>query len=101
QGVKLLDFGAAKDSEDPALTTGSRVLGTPGYIAPEVWEGDPPDPRSDLYAVGALFFEMIAGQRAFPVEEPSMLAALPRAPPDLRRLRRRAPAGDAVIVARA
>jgi len=101
QGVKLLDFGAAKDSEDPALTAGSRVLGTPGYIAPEVWEGDPPDPRSDLYAVGAMFFEMIAGQRAFPVEEPSMLAALQRAPPDLRLVRRLASKEDAAIVARA
>ena len=101
QGVKLLDFGAAKGSGETALTAGSRVLGTPGYIAPEVWEGDPPDPRSDLYAVGAMYFEMIAGQRAFPVEDPSMLAALQRAPPDVRRLRRRAPEEDAVIVARA
>ena len=101
QGVKLLDFGAAKEAEEPALTAGSRVLGTPGYIAPEVWEGDPPDPRSDLYAVGAMFFEMIAGQRAFPVEEPSMLAALQRAPPDLRLVRRLASKEDAAIVARA
>jgi hypothetical protein len=101
QGVKLLDFGAAKGADDPGLTAASRVLGTPGYIAPEVWEGDPADPRSDLYAVGAMFFEMIAGQRAFPVEEASMLAALQRAPQDLRLARRLASKEDAAIVARA
>ena len=101
QGVKLLDFGAGKGSDDPALTSGSRVLGAPGYVAPEVCEGDPPDPRSDLYAIGAIFFEMIAGQRAFPIEEPSMLAALQRAPPDLRLVRRLASREDAAIVARA
>jgi hypothetical protein len=101
QGVKLLDFGAARSSEDPAFTAGSRVPGTPGYIAPEVWDGDPPDPRSDLYAVGAMFFEMIAGQRAFPVEDPSMLAALQRVPPDVRVVRRLASKEDAAVVTRA
>ncbi|MFL5365093.1 MAG: serine/threonine-protein kinase [Myxococcales bacterium] len=99
QGVKLLDFGAAKASDEPALTR-SRILGTPGYIAPEVWEGDPPDPRSDLYAVGAMLFEMISGQRAFAADDPSMLAALQRAPPDPRHLRRTC-GEHAPIVARA
>ena len=39
--VKLLDFGLSKCVGDARLTASSRVLGTPGYIAPEVWEGDP------------------------------------------------------------
>src|SRR6266852_5807004 len=56
---------ALKSVGDAQLTASSRVLGTPGYIAPEVWEGDPADARADLYAVGAILFEMLAGTKAF------------------------------------
>jgi eukaryotic-like serine/threonine-protein kinase len=70
-GVKLLDFGLARpevkaslDSID-GLTRAGTVLGTPGYMAPELITGDPVDVRTDLFAVGAILFEMLAGRRAF------------------------------------
>jgi serine/threonine protein kinase/tetratricopeptide (TPR) repeat protein len=70
-GVKLLDFGLARpemkaslDSID-GLTQAGTVLGTPGYMAPELITGDPVDVRTDLFAVGAILFEMLAGRRAF------------------------------------
>ena len=70
-GVKLLDFGLARpeiqtteDSLD-ALTRSGTVLGTPGYMAPELIGGDTVDARSDLFAVGAILFEMLAGRPAF------------------------------------
>ena len=70
-GVKLLDFGLARpelqttqDSID-SLTRSGSVLGTPGYMAPELLTGDPVDARSDLFAVGAILFEMLAGRPAF------------------------------------
>ena len=70
-GVKLLDFGLARpellttqDSLD-SLTRSGSVLGTPGYMAPELITGDPVDARADLFAVGAILFEMLAGRPAF------------------------------------
>jgi len=100
-GVKLLDFGLSKSVGDAQLTASSRVLGTPGYIAPEVWEGDPADPRADLYAVGAILFEMLAGRKAFPAEDPFAAAAVQRDPPYLRDVMPAAAERDAAIVARA
>jgi eukaryotic-like serine/threonine-protein kinase len=70
-GVKLLDFGLARpemkttvDTID-GLTHAGAVLGTPGYMAPEQITGDPVDARTDLFAVGAIMFEMLAGRPAF------------------------------------
>jgi serine/threonine protein kinase/tetratricopeptide (TPR) repeat protein len=70
-GVKLLDFGLARpemktmvDTID-GLTRAGAVLGTPGYMAPEQITGDPVDARTDLFAAGAILFEMLAGRPAF------------------------------------
>ncbi len=70
-GVKLLDFGLARpdlqttDGSLDSLTRSGSVLGTPGYMAPELINGDPVDARADLFAVGAILFEMLAGRPAF------------------------------------
>jgi eukaryotic-like serine/threonine-protein kinase len=73
-GVKLLDFGLARTSEPEAaqslgsgseLTGTGMVLGTPRYMAPEQVTGEGLDARSDLFAVGAILFEMLAGRPAF------------------------------------
>src|SRR5688572_12076976 len=70
-GVKVLDFGVAKPQPEQALTaaanlTGTGVLvGTPRYIAPECVLGEVADAVSDLFAVGAILFEMLAGRPAF------------------------------------
>jgi len=77
-GVKILDFGLAKRFEDDpsaepaehdetvsAITEEGRVLGTPGYMAPEQAEGRPLGPPADVFAIGTILYEMLAGQMAF------------------------------------
>jgi eukaryotic-like serine/threonine-protein kinase len=70
-GAKLLDFGIARLAVEDAqrtmlsLTGDGVVLGTPRYMAPEYASGDIVDARSDLFAVGAVLYEMLAGRPAF------------------------------------
>ncbi len=70
-GVKLLDFGLARPELDGSLsptvelTRPGIVMGTPRYMAPEQVTGDAIDTRSDLFAAGAILFEMLAGRPAF------------------------------------
>jgi serine/threonine-protein kinase len=103
--VKVLDFGLAKLGE-PAVATGSShshsisptltspavtgvgtILGTAAYMAPEQAKGRPTDKRSDLWAFGAVLYEMLTGTRAFDGEDVSdTMAAVLRGEPDWRRL---------------
>ena len=70
-GVKLLDFGLARPELDGAasavtdVTQTGMIMGTPRYMAPEAVKGEPIDARSDLFAAGAILFEMLAGRPAF------------------------------------
>jgi serine/threonine protein kinase/tetratricopeptide (TPR) repeat protein len=70
-GVKLLDFGLARPEVDSAMseatdiTRTGMIMGTPRYMAPESVRGEPIDARSDLFATGAILFEMLAGRPAF------------------------------------
>jgi eukaryotic-like serine/threonine-protein kinase len=77
-GVKLLDFGLAKASTriasaglsmlpttPPALTAEGAILGTLQYMAPEQLEGRDTDERTDIFAFGAVVYEMVTGKRAF------------------------------------
>ena len=70
-GVKLLDFGLARPQLEPSLvsaeglTRPGMVMGTPRYMAPEQVVGEAVDARSDLFAAGAILFEMLAGRPAF------------------------------------
>jgi TolB-like protein len=69
-GVKVLDFGlarpgAAGEKTELQLTRSGAVVGTPRYIAPEQWDGRPASAASDLFALGAVLFEMLAGRPAF------------------------------------
>lgn len=60
----LLDFGIAKDMNGKGLTIGQFVLGTDGYMSPEQAEGLSIDHRSDIYALGCVFYYMLTGRHA-------------------------------------
>lgn len=84
--LRLLDLGFVQ----PAGTTG-RKRGTPGYMAPEVIRGEPADPRSDLYALGAIAYRLLTGRLPY---EPGdhgpfalLQAQLATDPPDLATAR--------------
>ncbi|WP_279496284.1 serine/threonine-protein kinase [Actinocrispum wychmicini] len=66
--VKLADFGIAHATDDPRLTQ-SGTMGTPGYMAPELFLGGRPSPASDLWSLGATLYFAIEGQAPF--ERPS------------------------------
>ncbi len=73
QAVKVVDFGVAKlaqEAADEALTGTGHVVGTPGYIAPEQMNCVLDDPRSDLYALGVLWYEVLCGASPFEGETP-------------------------------
>ena len=75
-GVKVLDFGLAKCSQDESLTGPNVVMGTPAYMAPEQREGQECDTRTDIYALGLMLHEMATGKRCLMGEKPSV-AQLP------------------------
>ena len=96
--VKILDFGVAKvlqpDTELPADTrtyegTGAGiVIGTIGYMSPEQVRGEPVDARSDIFALGVVLYEMLAGRRPFArgSKVETLNAILTETPPDLAGL---------------
>ena len=62
----IVDFGLAKDlAVSSTLTIAGQLLATPRYMSPEQCLGHPVDARSDLYSLGAIFYEMLTGQRIF------------------------------------
>ncbi|MEP6767196.1 MAG: protein kinase [Acidobacteriota bacterium] len=95
---RLLDFGLAKDfrgegaepeeKTETELTEAGAMVGTIGYMSPEQLRGDPLDARSDLFAVGAILYEAISGDRAFPGRTAGerITAILSRDPPAVSRV---------------
>jgi Tol biopolymer transport system component len=92
--VKILDFGLAKliqiegsqhASNLPTATEPGIVMGTLGYISPEQVKNEPADGRSDIFALGAILYEMLSGQRAFHGNSTAeiMVSILKEDPPDL------------------
>ncbi len=92
--VKILDFGLAKLtqvegspslSEIPTATEPGLVMGTLGYMSPEQIKAGPPDARSDIFALGVILYEMLAGERPFKGDSASetMAAILKEDPRDL------------------
>jgi tRNA A-37 threonylcarbamoyl transferase component Bud32 len=90
--VVLIDFGSARTSVGSADTPGSDVrIGTPYYMCPEQIAGQDPDERGDLYSLGVVWFEMLAGMLPFrgnnlgEVLEAHNSGEVPRLPPRLKR----------------
>ena len=75
--VKIVDFGIAQvylnDEESTKLTAAGEVFGTPQYMAPEQAQGNAIDHRTDLYAIGVMFYEMLTGKLPFHAEAPLQL----------------------------
>jgi serine/threonine protein kinase len=93
--VKILDFGLAKLAQKAAVSDGvtltsshtaaGMVMGTASYMAPEQVRGELADPRTDIFAFGAVLYEMASGKRAFRRETTAetMTAVLKEDPPEL------------------
>jgi tetratricopeptide (TPR) repeat protein len=84
--VKVLDFGLAKVRDSTSeLTAEGAKLGTPRYMAPEQIHGQQADARSDLYSLGVVFYELLAGQVAFQGDSPmAVMYQIAQAPfPDI------------------
>jgi serine/threonine protein kinase/Tol biopolymer transport system component len=99
--AKILDFGLAKFTRPEADTSGDAptqqiatdagtVMGTVGYMSPEQVRGKPSDPRSDIFAFGAILYEMLSGKRAFHGDSAAdtMSAILKEEPADLAETNR-------------
>ena len=109
--VKILDFGLARAGAGPesgsgatetvaAMTDPGTVMGTVGYMAPEQVRGQAVDARADLFAFGAVLYEMVSGQRAFQRDTAAdtMTAVLKEDPPELAGTRSDiSPALDRII----
>lgn len=66
-GPHLTDFGVARRvAGDRTISEAGQPLGTPAYMSPEQARGDVVDPRSDVYSLGLVLYEMLAGRRAYP-----------------------------------
>ncbi len=98
--VKVTDFGIAKAGAGAELTRTGTVVGTARYLAPEQLRGEPVDPRTDLYALGLVLYEMLAGELPFhgDTEMAVALARLSNPPAPIRQLRPDVPAGLARLV---
>lgn len=72
--TKVTDFGIAKISNYLSLTQTGRVFGTPSYMAPEQIEGQATDGRADLFSLGIVLYELLAGKRPFAADSLAALA---------------------------
>lgn len=76
--VKVLDFGIALmlgDDAGPRLTATNAFQGTPSYMSPEQWRGRDVGPETDVYALGAVLYEMLSGEPPFDGESPADVMA--------------------------
>ena len=78
--AKLADFGLVRRHGELGLA-GAKVAGTPTFMAPELFAGDPASPRSDLYAVGVMFYYLLSARLPFSADRISRLIQLHRQEP--------------------
>src|SRR5271156_5746310 len=114
--IKILDFGlaklmqpqplqAGKDDSAPTLTyetDSGLVMGTAGYMSPEMVRGELVDHRADIFALGTILYEMLSGKRAFqqPTSAETMTAILREDPPGISQIARNTPPGLQRVVQR-
>ncbi len=74
--IKVADFGIAKLPSAETVTVTDKAIGTVYYISPEQASGKPIDPRSDLYSVGVMLYEMVTGTLPFSADSPVSVALM-------------------------
>lgn len=101
--LKITDFGLVHATEGSDLTTDGTRIGTPRYMAPEACEGKQTTIQSDIYALGVVFYELLAGTMAFKAENTlAIMRMIVDSPfPDIRRVRPEIPADVVKIIAKA
>lgn len=105
RSIKVLDFGISKELGDAtrrALTNPTTAVGSPQYMAPEQMRAEAIDTRVDIWAIGAILFELLSGQKAFDADTlPAVCArVLGDNPPPLSSIVAEVPAGLSELVAR-
>ncbi|HEX8688862.1 MAG TPA: protein kinase [Solirubrobacterales bacterium] len=101
--AKLTDFGISRQLEQAGVTATGRVLGTTDYVAPEQAMGHGVDPRSDVYSLGVVLYEMLVGQVPFHADSQVGVAMkhVNEELPDVQRRRPEVSAAVALVVERA
>ncbi len=100
--AKLTDFGISRQLEQAGVTATGRVLGTTDYVAPEQAMGRDVDPRSDIYSLGVVLYEMLVGQVPFQADSQVGVAMkhVNEELPDVQRRRPEVSAAVALVVER-
>ncbi len=98
--ARIMDFGIARSVKAKGITGANVLIGTPEYMSPEQVDGKEAGPRSDLYSLGCVLFEMLTGRVPFEGDTPLSVAVKQKseAPPDPRTLNRQVPEDLARIV---
>jgi serine/threonine protein kinase len=103
--AKVIDFGISKHGDKPgtALTKTGMIMGTPSYMAPEQARGERVDHRADIYAVGAILYCALTGERPFDRGDPTatLTAVLTQDPPRPRSLEPSIPEPLEMVIQRA
>lgn len=101
--AKLTDFGISRQLEQDGMTATGRVLGTTDYVAPEQAMGHGVDPRSDVYSLGVVLYEMLVGQVPFHADSQVGVAMkhVNEELPDVQQRRPEVSAAAALVVERA
>lgn len=91
--LKILDFGVAKSSRETSMTDAAHIVGSVAYMSPEQITGDTIDERTDIWSLGVVVFEMLAGRHPFRGEAPAaiMYSIAHEPPADLPELRPETP----------
>lgn len=100
--ARIGDFGVARSIDSTGLTHTGAIIGTPDYLAPEQARGDTVDARADLYALGLILYEMLAGEPAFAGTTPaeSIARRLTSAPAGIESRRPEVPRWLARVIAK-